>query len=732
MRDEDTNRYIEEQSRLYAIEGENMENKDENEPILADVTAEEWISNQSFRSTRDVEIPDKMSDRVIGQDRAVEVMKKAASQKRHMMLIGEPGTGKSMLANSMVEYLPKDEMQDIVAYSNPEDENEPRVRTFPAGRGKQVVQQQKAQAAMSKNQKNTSYMYACAAIVILGFIGSFIFNNFYVLFIALFAVMIILIFARNPIGVRNDTSYVPKLLVGHDATDMPPFVDATGTHSGALLGDVRHDPYQSGGLETPSHQRLEAGDIHRANKGVLYIDEINTLRPESQQALLTAMQEKKMAITGQSDRSSGALVKSEPVPCDFVLVCAGNLDAIQGMHPALRSRIRGYGYEIYMRSTMPDTDAHRMDVVRFVAQEVRKDGKIPHFDKYAVGIILKEAQRRAGRKGKLTLRFRELGGLIRVAGDLAVARIAGVVTREDVLAAMNNARSLEQQIADRQAEGTMSYQLFDVKGSKVGQVNGLAALDPGNGMAEYSGIMLPIVAACVPAIHKDGGQIIATGKLGEIAKEAVQNISAVLKSIIGEEMGKYDIHLEYIGTYEGVEGDSASVTMTTVILSAYYNIPIRQNVAMTGSLNVRGMVLPIGAATAKLEAAAGAGVTVGLVPVSNLKDVMIRKKFSDTMEVYGMTTYRDVAEYAFEDCPAKDELLKKLDHLNPAGSTAVKWVPPVEKEVSEEDRKALEDAIKKGEEEEAAAATPAPETGSDNSDNLIPSGDAVAVANTEE
>ncbi len=728
----DTNQYIEEQSRLYAIEGENMENKDENEPILADVTAEEWISNQSFRSTRDVEIPDKMSDRVIGQDRAVEVMKKAASQKRHMMLIGEPGTGKSMLANSMVEYLPKDEMQDIVAYSNPEDENEPRVRTFPAGRGKQVVQQQKAQAAMSKNQKNTSYMYACAAIVILGFIGSFIFNNFYVLFIALFAVMIILIFARNPIGVRNDTSYVPKLLVGHDATDMPPFVDATGTHSGALLGDVRHDPYQSGGLETPSHQRLEAGDIHRANKGVLYIDEINTLRPESQQALLTAMQEKKMAITGQSDRSSGALVKSEPVPCDFVLVCAGNLDAIQGMHPALRSRIRGYGYEIYMRSTMPDTDAHRMDVVRFVAQEVRKDGKIPHFDKYAVGIILKEAQRRAGRKGKLTLRFRELGGLIRVAGDLAVARIAGVVTREDVLAAMNNARSLEQQIADRQAEGTMSYQLFDVKGSKVGQVNGLAALDPGNGMAEYSGIMLPIVAACVPAIHKDGGQIIATGKLGEIAKEAVQNISAVLKSIIGEEMGKYDIHLEYIGTYEGVEGDSASVTMTTVILSAYYNIPIRQNVAMTGSLNVRGMVLPIGAATAKLEAAAGAGVTVGLVPISNLKDVMIRKKFSDTMEVYGMTTYRDVAEYAFEDCPAKDELLKKLDHLNPAGSTAVKWVPPVEKEVSEEDRKALEDAIKKEEEEEAAAAAPAPETGSDDSDNLIPSGDAVAIANTEE
>ena len=358
MSEENTNHYIEEQSRLNAIEGENMENKDENEPTLADVTAEEWISNQSFRSTRDVEIPDKMSDRVIGQDRAVEVMKKAASQKRHMMLIGEPGTGKSMLANSMVEYLPKDEMQDIVAYSNPEDENEPRVRTFPASKGKMVVQQQKAQAAMSKNQKSTSYMYACAAIVILGFLGSFVFSNFYVLFIALFAVMIILIFARNPMTSRNDNLYVPKLLVGHDASDMPPFVDATGTHSGALLGDVRHDPYQSGGLETPSHQRLEAGDIHRANKGVLYIDEINTLRPESQQALLTAMQEKKAAITGQSDRSSGALVKSEPVPCDFVLVCAGNLDAMQGMHPDDRTRRIDLGPKAPQEEGEKDTTKH--------------------------------------------------------------------------------------------------------------------------------------------------------------------------------------------------------------------------------------------------------------------------------------------------------------------------------------------------------------------------------------
>lgn len=505
--------------------------------------------------------------------------------------------------------------------------------------------------------------------------------------------MIILLFTRTPGLPRTDDSSVPKLLVGHDAGETPPFVDSTGTHSGALLGDVRHDPYQSGGLGTPAHQRIEAGDIHRAHRGVLYIDEINTLRMESQQALLTALQEKKAAITGQSERSSGALTKSEPVPCDFVLVCAGNLDAMQGMHPALRSRIRGYGYEVYMRSTMTDTDEHRLAVVRLVAQEVKKDGNIPQFDKYAVGEVIKEAQRRSGRKGKLTLRFRELGGLIRVAGDVAVARNSRVVSRDDVLSAVVSARSLEQQIADRQVENSKSYQLFDTEGARIGQINGLAALDPGTGMAEYSGIMLPIVAEATPAHSEKGGRIIATGKLGEIAKEAVDNITAVVKLFTSKKLMETDVHLEYIGTYEGVEGDSASITMTTVILSALEKIPIRQDVAMTGSLSVRGRVLPVGAVTAKLEGAANAGIKRAIIPVDNAKDVMIRNKYYKTMEIFTASTIRDVIELACVDCKEKKSLLKRMDVLNPDGPTWHKIEPPVEHNYTPEELAAIAEQV---------------------------------------
>ena len=199
----------------------------------SELSVEEWADKQTFTTTEQIHIPDLMADRVIGQEDAVEVMRKAASQKRHVMLIGEPGTGKSMLANSMVEYLPKEDLQDIVAYHNPEDFNEPRIRVFPAGKGKAVVAEQKSIAAQQKNQKNTMYVYACLGLIILGLLAGMLLNNFTITLFAILGAMLIFFMFRTPGAPRNETAIVPKVLVGHDAGEMPPFVDATGTHAGA-------------------------------------------------------------------------------------------------------------------------------------------------------------------------------------------------------------------------------------------------------------------------------------------------------------------------------------------------------------------------------------------------------------------------------------------------------------------------------------------------------------------
>jgi Lon-like ATP-dependent protease len=312
---------------------------------------------------------------------------------------------------------------------------------------------------------------------------------------------------------------------------------------------------------------------------------------------------------------------------------------------------------------MPDTSENRIKLIRFVAQEVSKDKKIPHFDKRAVGEIIKEAQRRAGRHGRLTLRLRELGGLVRVAGDIAREKQKPLVTSEMVTEAKRIARSLEQQIADRYLESRKEYKSFAVEGEEVGIVNGLAALNTESSMSEYSGIVLPIVAEVTPAQTKSGGRIIATGKLGEIAKEAVQNVSALVKKYTGEDISNHDVHVQFVGTYEGVEGDSASVSVATAVISAFEDVPIDQTLAMTGSLSVRGQVLPVGGVTAKIEAACEAGLKRVIIPKANLRDVVLEDRYIGKIEIIPVETLGDVLEKALISGPKKESLLLKLSGL---------------------------------------------------------------------
>ena len=623
-------------------------------------SVDEWIKKIEFKTTEEIKVPPRLIDQVIGQEEAVEVIKKAANQKRHVILIGDPGTGKSMLAQSMVDFLPREELEDILAFHNEEDPNTPIIKTVPAGQGKIILKQYQEQAKKQKNERKTGMLSMVLLLLMTGVFAAFITHDYSFLFWSIFIAIFLYIFAGANIQ-KEEKSIVPKLLVSHEPHEKPPFIDATGAHAGALLGDVRHDPFQSGGLETPPHLRVEAGAIHKAHKGVLFIDEINMLKIESQQSLLTAMQEKKFPISGQSEHSAGAMVHTQPVPCDFILVAAGNLDALQGMHPALRSRIRGYGYEVYMKSVMEDNEENRRKLIRFVAQEVKKDGKIPHFTRDAVAEIIKEAQKRAGRKGKLTLRLRELGGLIRVAGDIARESRSRYVEVEHVLRAKRLARPLEQQVADRLIEIKKDYKTFLNRGKAIGIVNGLAVYSAGSGMAEYSGIVLPIMAEVTPAQSRDQGRMIATGKLGEIAKEAVENVSAIIKKYFGKHITNYDVHIQFIGTYEGVEGDSASISVATAVLSALEKIPVDQSVAMTGSLSIRGHVLPVGGITAKVEAAIEAGFEKVIIPYSNLQDVILDEAHEGKIEIVPVKTVADVIKHALVDCDKKEELLKKLE-----------------------------------------------------------------------
>lgn len=612
----------------------------------------EEIDLDSLNSSSEIDVPKRLIDQVIGQDHAVEVIKKAAIQRRHVMMIGTPGTGKSMLAKAMAELLPKEDLQDILIYPNSDDSNTPVVRTVKAGRGKEIANAHKAEAKKRAQTRNTMIM-----LFVFGIMGYAIITGQFLMGIIGAAFIFMALQYTRP----KEEAMVPKLLVSSQKDGNAPYVDGTGAHAGALLGDVRHDPFQSGGLETPAHDRVEAGAIHKANKGVLFIDEINTLTPHSQQNLLTALQEGEFPITGQSERSSGAMVKTEPVPCRFVMIAAGNIDAMEGMHPALRSRIRGYGYELFMQDSMPDTPENQKKFIRFIAQEIKNDGKIPPFDKGAIEEIMREARRRSNRKGHITLKLRDMGGLIRVAGDMARQEDAEITTADHVLKAKEIARSVEDQISGEITQRSREYELTVVSGAEVGRVNGLAVV------GHDSGQVLPIMAEATPTQSKVGGEVIATGLLKEIAQESIKNISAIIKKLTQKDIKDMDIHIQFIGTYNGVEGDSASISVATAVISAIEGIPVRQDVAMTGSLSVRGNVLPIGGVTYKIEAAAKAGIKTVIIPESNLADVLIEDRYKEMVEIIPVKKFEDVLDIALVPDKKKDfmERIHELAKITP-------------------------------------------------------------------
>lgn len=609
-----------------------------------------------FKTTKDIKVSDKIIDQVVGQEEAVNVIRKAAEQRRHVLLIGEPGTGKSMLGMALAELLPKEKLVDVVSFPNLNDENQPLIRVMPAGKGRELVMKSRIEGTnLFKNQNIIIFILVIISMfapwwVRAQYKSDIMFAAFFLGGMVFLASFIIFMNLGKKMNIKVS---VPKTIVDNFNKKQAPFLDATGAHAGALLGDVLHDPFQTGGLGTPAHERVVAGMIHKANMGVLFIDEIAILQPATQQELLTSLQEGKYAITGQSERSAGAMVRTEPVPCNFILIAAGNLETVKNMHPALRSRIRGYGYEVYMKETMKDTPESRKKIAVFTTQEILKDKKIPHFSKEAVDAIIEEARKMANRKGHLTLRLRELGGLIRAAGDLAKEQKAELVMKKHVNNAKKIARTLEQQIADKYIEQKKEYDVIVTKGNKIGRVNGLAII---GGSEAYSGIILPIESQVTPGGNET--EIIATGQLGKIAKESIKNVSAIIKKYFGLDIKeKYDLYVQFMQTYEGVEGDSASIAVATSIISAFKDIPVKQDFAMTGSLSVRGEVLPVGGVSSKVEAAIEAGIKNVIVPKANLKDIIIDPEKVSKIRIIPVETISDVLKEVL-NWKGKEDILK--------------------------------------------------------------------------
>jgi Lon-like ATP-dependent protease len=163
-----------------------------------------------------------------------------------------------------------------------------------------------------------------------------------------------------------------------------------------------------------------------------------------------------------------------------------------------------------------------------------------------------------------------------------------------------------------------------------------------------------------PASSRSEGRFIPTGKLGKIASEAVKNVSAIIKKHMGKDVANYDMHVQFLQTYEGIEGDSASISVAVSIISAMESLPVDQSIAMTGSLSVRGAVLPVGGVTSKVEAAISTGMRAVIIPYSNKDDIYISKDRIKKIKIIPVKNFAEVLEHAIRKSKRRDEIISEL------------------------------------------------------------------------
>jgi len=638
----------------------------------------------------------------------------------YLLLLGDPGTGKSLMGRALSEKLTQVykengiKLFDVVCWKNPILPSEPRVSIHKAGEGKKLLHMEelkelKRKFATKVGLKAIQFLMLGLGLFLMGlgffflfqswqswalnppYLGetlqSFYAGSFTDYFIDKFLALVPMTFIPagsliffsiftwwftrlGGLGNMRGTggaqqSEVPKLIVDN-SLGRAPFIDATGHMSAQLFGSIAWDPFQTGGMGTPEHQRVTAGDVHNASLGILYIDEIKNLDPEEAVTLLTVLEDGQLPVTLRGRWNGGSTaamaVSTEPVPAITFLVGAGNFDSIGQIHPALMDRIYGYGRVVRMNNDMPNTVENRRKYVQFIAQEVKRFN-LAHFTRDACVEIVEEGRRRSNKREALTTRFRPLISIVKTAATLAMNENAKKVERRHVLEAIGeHCKTIQKQLLEHELSERGKLLEIKPEGTKLGQIYGLAVVhDPYSG--EMTGSVLSVKAQLVkktslPRDQPLKGYYRVTGvaKGQNFISDSIAKVRSVILQKYGVDIAQdYLTHLDFAQSY-GVDGPSAGVTMAILLCSLIEGKPIRQDVAVTGEINLSVsnsiQITAIGGVHEKIKAAEAWGFKKVVIPKKNYEhSIDVRDYKIDVVQAATLDDY-------LKECLVEEHFLK--------------------------------------------------------------------------
>jgi len=433
--------------------------------------------------------------------------------------------------------------------------------------------------------------------------------------------------------------YKVNLFVDNSKTKGAPIVVDFNPTFFNLVGKSEYEN-EFGALST-DYTMIKPGLLHTANGGylILQVKDILT-NPMSWEALKRALRTEEIQIENMKDQMTAVPVsglKPEPIPLNIKVILVGTPDIYHLLFDADDDFSKLFKVKVEFEEEIDNTDANRKKLAAFISSFCEKDKALP-FSPSGVASIVQYSSALADSQDKLCTRFNDLLQILTESVAWAIEDKSEVVEEKHVKQAMVEKRNRVNNYDKRMQEMILDNTIMvDTSGEAVGQINGLSVIDLGdctfgkparitaNTFIGKSGIVNIEREADMSGTSHTKGVLIISAYIGE---KYAQNLPlALTASLCFEQL------------YSGVDGDSASSTEIYAILSSLSGVPIKQGIAVTGSVNQKGEIQPIGGASDKIDgffqvckARKLTGEQGVIIPYQNIKNLHLRDEIIEAVK----------------------------------------------------------------------------------------------------